>query len=216
MSTFLAQSDALFFHLTHIAKQQLLFEKEKFQHVDTDTVQAILDQAASFAEESLAPLAASGDRDGCRLSHGSVSLPQGTTSVYSEWCALGFPGLGLPAEIEGMGFPRVVLSAVQELCDGANLALGMMFINLRCAALALLKSGSLEQRAKWIPGLVDGSLTSTIVISEPQAGSDVGRIRTAAEPQADGTYLLSGSKIWISYGDHDATPQILHLVLARL
>lgn len=215
MSTFLAQSEALFFHLTHIAGQERLFGHELFEHVDTETVRAILDQAASFAEESLAPLAANADREGCHLVDGHVSLPQGTTDVYREWCALGFPGLGLPVSIEGMGFPRAVLSAVQELCDGANMALGMMFINLRCAALALQKSGTEEQQAKWLPGLVDGSLTSTIVISEPQAGSDVGRIRTLAEPQADGSWLLTGSKIWISYGDHDASSQILHLVLAR-
>jgi alkylation response protein AidB-like acyl-CoA dehydrogenase len=216
MSIFLAQSEALFFHLTHIAGQEALFQQKLFEHVDTDTVRVILDQAASFSEESLAPLAASGDREGCRFSQGAVALPAGTTGIYQEWCSLGFPALGLPTSIEGMGFPRVILSAVQELCDGANLALGMMFINLRCAALALLKSGSADQQAQWIPGLVDGSLTSTIVISEPQAGSDVGRIRTLAEPQADGSCLLSGSKIWISYGDHDATPQILHLVLARM
>jgi alkylation response protein AidB-like acyl-CoA dehydrogenase len=153
---------------------------------------------------------------GCRLEHGNVSLPAGTAEAYRAWCDLGFPALGLPPEHEGLGFPLVVQSAVQEICDGANLAFGMVGINLRCAALALLKNAAPELVQRWVPGLISGSVASTIVISEAQAGSDVGRILTAAQARADGTWSLNGSKIWISYGDHDATEQILHLVLARV
>ncbi len=127
-----------------------------------------------------------------------------------------FPALGLPIENDGLGFPLAVQSAVQEICDGANLAFGMIGINLRCAALALLKNASPELAERWVPGLISGAIASTIVISEPQAGSDVGRILTTAQPRNDGTWSLNGSKIWISYGDHDATDQILHLVLARV
>jgi alkylation response protein AidB-like acyl-CoA dehydrogenase len=100
-------------------------------------------------------------------------------------------------------------------CDVTD-AFGMLAISIRCAALALIKSGSSELQSRWVPGLVSGEISSTIVISEPQAGSDVGRILTAAQPQDDGSWLITGSKIWISYGDHDATGQILHLVLARV
>ncbi len=211
-----AQAEALHFHLEHIARLPRLQQLERFSHVDGDTTRMIMEQAAAFAAETLAPLAASGDVNGCTLSNGNVSLPAGTVAAYRAWCELGFPSLGLPLENDGLGFPLSVQSAVQELCDGANLAFGMVGINLRCAALALLKNATPELAARWVPGLISGAIASTIVISESQAGSDVGRILTAAQPLADGTWSLNGSKIWISYGDHDATDQILHLVLARV
>jgi alkylation response protein AidB-like acyl-CoA dehydrogenase len=215
--TYLAeQADALLFHLAHIGGMHTWEQSDVFSHADPATVAALVESAATFAKTRLIPLAASGDRDGCTLLDGQVRLPPGTVAAFQEWIDLGFPALGLPPQIDGLGLPHAVQSAVQELCDGANLALGMLFINLRCAALALMASATAEQQARWMPGLVAGTLASTIVISEPQAGSDVGRIRTLAVPQADGTYVLNGSKIWISYADHDATQEILHLVLARL
>ena len=216
MSYFLEQSSGLLFQLQHIGKVKALCQHELFAHVDDSTVEALLETAASFSEEKLQPLAARGDIEGCRLVDGHVKLPTGTPDVFAEWCDLGFPTLGLPIEIDGLGLPAVVQSAVQEICDGANVAFGMMAINLRCAALALLKNATPAQQARWIAGLTKGSITSTIVISEPQAGSDVGRITTAAHPQPDGSYALTGSKIWISYADHDLTEEILHLVLARI
>ncbi|MEY4641375.1 MAG: hypothetical protein RLZZ227_1369 [Pseudomonadota bacterium] len=210
------QAEALHFQLQHIAGLARLQQLERFAHVDADTTRMILDQAAAFAAETLAPLAVNGDVSGCTLRDGKVSLPPGTADAWRTWCELGFPALGLPLENEGLGFPLVVQSAVQEICDGANLAFGMLSINLRCAALALLKNAAPELVERWASGLISGSIASTIVISEPQAGSDVGRILTTAQPASDGSWSLSGSKIWISYGDHDATDQILHLVLARV
>lgn len=211
-----SQAEALHFHLEHIARLARLQGLERFAHVDADTTRMIIEQAAGFAGETLAPLASSGDVSGCHLDNGHVTLPAGTAEAYRAWCDLGFPALGLPPEHEGLGFPLVVQSAVQEICDGANLAFGMVGINLRCAALALLKNAAPELVQRWVPGLISGSIASTIVISEAQAGSDVGRILTAAQLRNDGTWSLNGSKIWISYGDHDATDQILHLVLARV
>lgn len=211
-----AQTEALHFHLEHIARLPHLQTLESFAHVDADTTRMILEQAAAFASNTLVPLAASGDVEGCTLLKGHVTLPSGTPDAYHTWCELGFPALGLPLEQEGLGFPRVVQSAVQEICDGANLAFGMLGINLRCAALAMLKNAAPALVERWVPGLLNGTIASTIVISEPQAGSDVGRILTAAQPRSDGTWTLTGSKIWISYGDHDATDQILHLILARV
>lgn len=210
------QTEALHFHLEHIAHLPRLQTLQRFAHIDADTTRMILEQAAAFADSTLAPLAARGDILGCKLVGGKVTLPAGTTDAYKAWCELGFPALGLPLEHEGLGFPHVVQSAVQEICDGANLAFGMLGINLRCAALAMLKNAEPKLVERWVPGLISGTIASTIVISEPQAGSDVGRILTAAQPLADGTWNLTGSKIWISYGDHDATDQILHLILARV
>lgn len=209
------QSDSLLFQLQHLGGLPIWEGTAVYGHADAATVRALLEAAACFAEDRLLPLAVTSDRQGCTLAAGAVCLPEGSRAVYSEWVGLGFPGVGLPMDIGGLGLPLAVQCAVQELCDGANLALGMLFINLRCAALALLQSASEEQKVRWLPGLLAGTLASTIVISEPQAGSDVGRIRTLATPSSDGTYLLQGTKIWISYGDHDATADILHLVLAR-
>jgi alkylation response protein AidB-like acyl-CoA dehydrogenase len=211
-----SQAESLHFHLQHIAQLPRLQQLSRFEHVDADTARMILEQAAAFAGDTLAPLAVSGDVSGCTLRDGNVALPPGTAEAWHAWCELGFPTLGLPLENDGLGFPLVVQSAVQEICDGANLAFGMLGINLRCAAFALLKNAVPEVVERWVPGLINGSIASTIVISEPQAGSDVGRILTAAQPLNDGTWSLTGSKIWISYGDHDATDQILHLVLARV
>jgi alkylation response protein AidB-like acyl-CoA dehydrogenase len=216
MSITSLQTEALLFHLTTVGNLAKLQTTELFSHIDSETITMMLEQAAGFATSSLFPLAASGDVSGSQLIDGKVTLPLGTVEAYTEWCSLGFPALGMPVDYEGLGFPRIVQSAAQELCDGANLAFGMLGINLRCAALALIKNASDELKARWIPGLVSGEIASTIVISEPQAGSDVGRILTAARPQDDGNWLITGSKIWISYGDHDATGQILHLVLARV
>ena len=207
MSIASSQANALLFQLRHIASASTLGHNARFAHVDDETVAMMLE---------LAPLAARGDVSGCTLREGSVKLPEGTTAVWKNWCELGFPALALPAEHEGLDFPRNVSSAVQELCDGAHLAFGMLAINLRCAAMALIRNATPELVARYVPGLVSGDLASTIAISEPQAGSDVGRILTTAVPQDDGSWQLNGSKIWISFGDHDATPEIIHLVLARV
>lgn len=210
------QTDALRFHLRHIAGTGSLPLSERYSHVDDETVGMMLDQAALFADDELAPLAATADIAGCTLADGRVRLPPTTTTTWQSWCELGFPTLSLPAEHDGLDFPRSVCSAVQEICDGAHLAFGMLGINLRCAALALIRNASPELVTRYVPGLVSGELASTIAISEPQAGSDVGRILTSATPHDDGSWRLTGSKIWISFGDHDATREIIHLVLARV
>lgn len=216
MSIASTQAEALKFHLKHIASTSSLALSERFAHVDDETISMMLEQAALFAEDELAPLAARGDVAGCSLKEGVVRLPEGTRAVWQSWCELGFPTLALPAEHDGLDFPRSVSSAVQELCDGAHMAFGMLGINLRCAAMALIRNASPALVARYVPGLVSGELASTIAISEPQAGSDVGRILTTATPQDDGSWLLNGNKIWISFGDHDATSEIIHLVLARV
>ncbi|MBT3710339.1 MAG: acyl-CoA dehydrogenase [Gammaproteobacteria bacterium] len=215
MSIFLDQIEGLKLHLHAIAELETIITAEKFSHVDVEMIDMMFDQSSRFAEDKLVALAESGDKAGCTLENGNVSLPPGTPAVYQEWCELGFPALGLPMEFEGLQFPNIVQSAVQEILDGANLAFGMMGINVRCAAKALIANAPEALVQRWVPGLLSGEISPTIVISEPQAGSDVGRIRTTATPDND-SWSISGSKIWISYGDHDATKQIVHLVLARV
>ena len=216
MPLFPEQVEGLQLQLQAIAGLDSILAAEKFAHIDNEMIDIMLDQSSRFAEEKLAPLAAAGDIAGCMLENGRVLLPPGTREVYQEWCELGFPTLALPLDRDGLEFPNVVQSAVQEILDGANLAFGMMGINLRCAVRALLANAPAELVDQWVPGLIAGEISSTIVISEPQAGSDVGRIRTMASPGDDGLWTLNGSKIWISYADHDATGQIVHLVLARV
>lgn len=216
MSIYPQLAEGLRFHLDTLAQLDRITASEDFNHIDRDTIDMMLDQAARFSAEQLEPLATEADVAGCTLANGKVSLPPGTREVYQQWCELGFPALGLPLEHDGLGFPRVAQAAIQEIGDAAHMAFGMMAINVRCAALALLKNAGAEFCQQWLPGLLSGEVAPTIVISEPQAGSDVGRIRTAATPRDDGTWSISGSKIWISFGDHDASQQILHLVLARV
>lgn len=215
MSIYNSLSEALQFQLRVIGDLPALLQRGAFSHIEEDMAAAMLDHAARFSAERLETLAASGDREGCRLENGRVSLPTGTREAYREWCELGFPLVALPLEQDGMAFPAVLQSALQELGDSANLAFGMLCINLRCAVKALQSAASEAQLAEWLPALAAGELTTTIVISEPQAGSDVGRIRSLAKPGDDGDWRLTGSKIWISYGDHDVSDNILHLVLAR-
>jgi len=216
MPLYLDQIEALHFHLRTIADMDAILASEKYSHVDAEMIEMMFDQSARFAEEKLVPLAESGDIQGCKLENGSVSLPAGTPEIFREWCELGFPALGLPMDFDGMDFPNIVQSAVQEILDGSNMAFGMMGINVRCAARALIANAEEALVQRWVPGLLSGEVSSTIVISEPQAGSDVGRIRTSATLGEGNKWKISGSKIWISYGDHDATEQIVHLVLARV
>lgn len=217
MSIHNQQWEALQFHLRTVAPLAALCRGDRYAHADEETCSLMLEQAARFSEEVLAPLAASGDLAGCRLQDGRVRLPEGSAPAWRQWAELGFPALGLPAAFGGLDLPLVVQSAVQEICDGANLAFGMLPINLRCAALALLRHARADLAERWLPRIAAGTLATTIVISEAQAGSDVGRIRCRAEPAGEeGLWRISGSKLWISYGDHDAAGGILHLVLARL
>jgi alkylation response protein AidB-like acyl-CoA dehydrogenase len=211
-----SQLAAIQFHLKAICKLDTFLSTDTFSHIDHEMIEMMLEQTARFSEEHLAPLAASGDAEGCRLEQGQVFLPTGTTEAYQAWCELGFPLLSIPLENEGMGFPLSLQCAVQDLMDGANLAFGMMSINLRCAALTLLRHAPETLVSQWLPALVSGEAASTIVISEPQAGSDAGRILTRATPAEEGNWKISGNKIWISYADHDVTENILHLVLARV
>ena len=211
----LYQQEALHFHLRHIAGLDSLLQSDRFNHIDDTVINLMMEQSERFSEESLVALASEGDRLGCQLLDSQVMLPEGSAAAYRQWCELGFPALPIPQEQGGFGFPRVVQQVIQELQDGANLAFGMLCINQRCAAAALMASATASQIETWLPLLISGDLAATIAISEPQAGSDVGRITTRAAVNDDGSSLLSGTKFWISYGDHDATDNILHLVLAR-
>ncbi|WFM70362.1 acyl-CoA dehydrogenase [Halomonas sp. CKK8] len=187
-----------------------------FEEASPDLVEAVLEEAARLAGEVWAPLNASGDRQGCtRRDDGGVSVPDGFAEAYRAYAEGGWNGIGVSEALGGQGLPEVVASAVQEMLHGANMALGLCPMLTAGAIEALAHHGSDEQQATYLPKLVEGTWTGTMNLTEPQAGSDLSKVRTRAVPQEDGSYRLFGQKIYITWGEHDAAENIIHLVLAR-
>jgi 3-(methylthio)propanoyl-CoA dehydrogenase len=187
-----------------------------FEEASPDLVEAVLEEAARLAGEVWAPLNASGDRQGCsRRDDGGVTLPDGFIEAYQAYAEGGWNGIGVAEALGGQGLPEVVASAVQEMLHGANMALGLCPMLTAGAIEALAHHGSDEQKATYLPKLVEGTWTGTMNLTEPQAGSDLSKVRTRAVPQEDGSYRLFGQKIFITWGEHDAAENIIHLVLAR-
>ncbi len=177
---------------------------------------AILEEAGKFAGEVLAPLNQVGDQQGCRLEDGVVHTPDGWPEAYEQFCELGWISLAAPTAFGGQGLPTLVSTPTWEMWFSNNLAFTMLpHLNIS-QTKALLIAASEEQKQTWLHKVVSGEWGSTMNLTEPQAGSDLAATRTKAEPQADGSYKLFGQKIYISYGEHDITPNIVHLVLARL
>lgn len=183
--------------------------------LDRATAAAILDEADKFSGRFLRGHAAIRDREGCQLVDGRVRTPTGQLEAWQAYCEAGWAGLTAPQAVGGQALTVTLASAVQELFDAADPAFGMLAIATRCATRLLQSHGEAELRDAWLPQLANGHWAATICISEPHAGSDVGRIRTRSENLGDGTWWLTGEKCWISYGDHDLTARIGHFVLAR-
>lgn len=181
--------------------------------IDLDTVAAVLEEAARFAERHIAPLNAAGDRQGCRLQDGRVRLPDGFAEAYAAMGRDGWLGIDIPERLGGQGLPLVLHAAASVGFERAGMAFMMAHGGSRGAALMLARVAP-DVAAEWVPRLAVGDWTATICISEPDAGSDVGRIRTRGEHTAAG-WRIYGSKCWISFGDHDMGSRIGHCLLAR-
>lgn len=207
--------DEALFLLQRVNRWDELFALPAFAHVDGDLARAALTEGARFAQTVLAPLNVICDEQGCSLDNGRVRLPVEFVHAYREFCAAGWPGLDMPQACGGQDLPLSVQVAFAEMVNGACAAFGMVPITLRAGGMLLLEHGEPELAQSIVPRLVSGEWCATICITEPHAGSDVGRLRTRAEPRADGRYELSGTKIFISFGDHDLADQIIHLALAR-
>ncbi|HUY04274.1 MAG TPA: acyl-CoA dehydrogenase [Rhodocyclaceae bacterium] len=181
-----------------------------------DLVDAVLAEAGKFAAGVLAPLNSIGDHAGCRLEDGKVVTPPGWAGAWRQFVDGGWVGLGISSEYGGQGLPKCVATPVWEMWFSANTAFAMLPQLNAGESAAILLAASPELKATYLRKLVTGEWAGTMNLTEPQAGSDLAAIRTQAVPQADGSYRISGQKIFISYGDHEITPNIVHLVLARL
>jgi alkylation response protein AidB-like acyl-CoA dehydrogenase len=185
--------------------------------VDGDLIDAIVDEAGRFAAEVIAPLNPVADKQGCtRQANGAVTTPDGFREAYRAYIESGWGTLALPEEYGGQGLPHVLATVVEEYLDSACHAFNMYPGLTHGAVAALLAEGSDELKARYLPKLVSGEWLGTMALTEAQAGTDLGLVRTRAEPQDDGTYRISGEKIFCSGGEHDLTENIVHLVLAKL
>ncbi|MEM6596041.1 MAG: acyl-CoA dehydrogenase family protein, partial [Pseudomonadota bacterium] len=204
------------FLFDHVVGYARLSETEKFADATGDITAAILEEAAKVSAEVLAPLQRPGDLHPARLENGVVRTSPGYAEGYQAIAEGGWVGMGADPEYGGMGLPHSLVTAVNEMVGGACLSLQLNPLMTQGQIEALESHASDEIKAVYLPKLISGAWSGTMNLTEPQAGSDVGALRTKAEPKGDGTYAVTGQKIYISWGDNDFTENVCHLVLARL
>jgi alkylation response protein AidB-like acyl-CoA dehydrogenase len=217
MPVFKAPVDDTLFILNDVLGYERYMNLPSFADASPDIVEAILQEGARISEEVMLPLNQVGDQEGCtRHDDGTVSTPKGFKQAYKQYCEGGWLGLAAPTEYGGQGLPYTLHTAVSEYMISANLSL-LMYPGLTQGAVAAINEhGTDEQKATYLPKMIEGVWTGTMNLTEPHCGTDLGLLRTKAVPQADGSYKISGQKIFISAGEHDMSDNIIHLVLARI
>jgi 3-(methylthio)propanoyl-CoA dehydrogenase len=207
----------MLFNIQHLAGlETLTHQVPAFADFGLDTASAVLDECAKLTQDVIAPLNFEGDKNPSSWKDGVVTTTPSFKQAFRAYAEGGWQGLVHPTEFGGQGAPKTIAAACNEMLQAANMSFALCPLLTDGAVEALLTAGSDEQRAVYIPKLLDGSWTGTMNLTEPQAGSDLAQVRTRAEPQGDGTYKIFGTKIFITYGEHDMAENIVHLVLARV
>ncbi|GAB1389338.1 MAG: acyl-CoA dehydrogenase [Rubrivivax sp.] len=206
----------LLFVMKELAGIDAVAQLPGYEDAGAETAAAVLEECARLAESVIAPLNAEGDRNPSSLQDGQVRTTPGFKEAFQQFVQGGWQGLHHPVAYGGQGLPKLIHAACIEIVQSANLSFALCPLLTDGAIEALLTAGSEEQKQAYIPRMIDGSWTGTMNLTEPQAGSDLALVRTRAEPQADGSYRIFGTKIFITYGEHDMADNIVHLVLARV
>lgn len=206
----------MLFDIEHLARIDQVAQMPAFEDAGLETAQAVLEECAKFNEGVVAPLNVEGDRNPSSLKDGVVTTTPGFKDAFAQFAEGGWQGLQHPTDFGGQGLPKAIGSACLEMLNSANLSFALCPLLSDGAIEALLTAGSDELKAVYLEKLVTGQWTGTMNLTEPQAGSDLALVRSRAEPQPDGTYKVFGTKIFITYGEHDMAENIVHLVLARV
>jgi len=214
--SYIAPVKDMLFNIQHLAQIDQIAHIPGFEDAGLDTAQAVLEEAAKFNEGVLAPLNWEGDKNPSSWKDGVVTATPGFKEAFKQFTEAGWQGLQHPADFGGQGLPKTIGSAVGEMQNSANMSFALCPLLSDGAIEALLTAGSDELKATYLENLVSGKWTGTMNLTEPQAGSDLAAVRTRAEPQPDGTYKVFGTKIYITWGEHDMAENIVHLVLARV
>jgi 3-(methylthio)propanoyl-CoA dehydrogenase len=214
--TYKAPLKDMLFAIKHISNIDAVSKIPGFEEAGYDTAEAVLEECAKFNEGVLAPLNWTGDINPSSFKDGKVTTTPGFKEAYKQYAEGGWQGLQHPTEYGGQGLPKTIGAACGEMLNSANMSFALCPLLSDGAIEALLTAGSDELKATYLENLVSGKWTGTMNLTEPQAGSDLAMVRTKADPQADGTYKVFGTKIYITYGEHDMAENLVHLVLARV
>ncbi|MDD2881339.1 MAG: acyl-CoA dehydrogenase [Rhodoferax sp.] len=214
--TYKAPVNDMLFNMKHLANIDQIAQLPGMEDAGFDTAQAVLEEAAKFCEGVLSPLNWVGDQNPTSFKEGAVTATPGFKEAFKQFTEAGWQGLQHPVDFGGQGLPKTIGSAVGEMQNSANLSFALCPLLTDGAIEALLTAGSPELNATYLEKLVSGQWTGTMNLTEPQAGSDLAAVRTKADPQGDGTYKIAGTKIFITWGEHDMAENIIHLVLARV
>lgn len=216
MPVYSPPSENIKFILHDVLKAESLSALSGYEDVSVDLIDQIVEEGGKICEEVLFPINLSGDQEGCTYNDGDVTTPKGFKEAYDTFAENGWCGLSGDPEYGGMGMPVLLNTVMQEMICSANMSFGMYPGLSQGAYEALHHFGTDEQKALYLPKLIEGTWSGTMCLTEPHCGTDLGLIKTKADPQGDGTYKITGTKIFISAGEHDLTENIVHLVLAKL
>ncbi len=214
--SYIAPIKDMVFNMEHLAGLEHVAQIPAFEDMGVETAQAVLEECAKLNESVLVPLNWEGDKNPSFFKDGHVTTTPGFKEAYQQYCEGGWQSLQHPADFGGQGLPKTIGAACGEMLNSANMSFALCPMLTDGAIEALLTAGSDELKATYLEKLISGEWTGTMNLTEPQAGSDLAAVRTRAEPQPDGTYKVFGTKIYITYGEHDMAENIVHLVLARV